>query len=505
MDSKDSILFWIDSVWSQFAFAKFLQEKHDADFYAISDLSIKNTNFLNKQKIVTFKKIWHIRDNQELKSGNLIDLNYLKTIEEKFGINIWSIVYADRYFYKYNLYHNFSRNEILQLVQAECKLYEQIIDEIKPSFLIIYPFNDFRQELLYKMCKRKGTRIMTLSYTRINYKFMLSEITDKTDQKFIFDSTDDDVPAKSFEELNEYFKKYPKIVKQYVKNKNPFKEKLKIGFSFFLKTYNSEYKKLYRNIGRTRFNIFKNEINIIYNSYLVKNFFKKNSLTKISFKENFIYFPIHFEPERSITDPALYYTNQIELITHIAKSLPVDYCLCVKEHPAQSLTGWKNLDFYKQIHKLPNVKLLHPAFSQEDILQKCSLVITIVGSTGMEALLYQKPVITFGDTIYSEISSVNKVTDITTLPELIQNSLKQKVNLKELNAFVQFIDQNSFDYEFLEIQKFIEDTIFEGGFLDSEITHDKLNLLFKTHKSSFELVANEYVKKIEYFHDLNKK
>lgn len=231
----------------------------------------------------------------------------------------------------------------------------------------------------------------------------------------------------------------------------------------------------------------------------------KNSLLKINFKEKFIYFPIHFEPERSITDPAPFYTNQIELITNIVKSLPADYCLCVKEHPAQSMTGWKKLDFYKAIHKLSNVRLFHPTFSQEEILQKCSLVITIVGSTGMEALLYEKPVITFGDTIYSDISSVSKITDINHLPKIIRNSLKQKVDLKELNAFVQFIDKNSFDYDWLGIQKFIEDNILQGGFLDSEITNDKLNLLFENYKSTFELVTQEYIKKIQYFHEIDKK
>ena len=128
-----------------------------------------------------------------------------------------------------------------------------------------------------------------------------------------------------------------------------------------------------------------------------------------------------------------------------------------------------------------------------------------MGSAGIEALLYEKSIITFGDTIYSVISSVSKVIDINDLPKMIQNSLKEKVDLKELNAFIQFIDKNSFDYDFIGMQKFIEDNILQGGFLDIEISNDKLNLLFENYKSTFEFVAQEFIKKINYFHEIDKK
>ena len=54
-------------------------------------------------------------------------------------------------------------------------------------------------------------------------------------------------------------------------------------------------------------------------------------------------------------------------------------------------------------------------------------------------------------------------------------------------------------------QKFIEDNILQGGFLDIEISNDKLNLLFENYKSTFELVAQEFIKKIHYFHEIDKK
>ena len=44
-----------------------------------------------------------------------------------------------------------------------------------------------------------------------------------------------------------------------------------------------------------------------------------------------------------------FYTNQIEIIRHIAKSLPIGYKLCVKEHPAMNTRGWRSVSDYKEI------------------------------------------------------------------------------------------------------------------------------------------------------------
>ena len=130
------------------------------------------------------------------------------------------------------------------------------------------------------------------------------------------------------------------------------------------------------------------------------------------------------------------------------------------------------------------------------------MVITIVGSTGIEALLHNKPVITFGETLYSNISSVNQVTDITDLPNIIRNSLHQQIDLEEINAFFYFLVENSFNYDPLAVQKFIEDNILQGGFLDSEVNDTKLELLFREYESAFELVSDEFVKKINFFKTL---
>ena len=103
---------------------------------------------------------------------------------------------------------------------------------------------------------------------------------------------------------------------------------------------------------------------------------------------------------------AKYYTEQFSIILNIAKSLPLGYWLYVKEHPVMKIPGWRDKFYYQQIMDLPNVKMLHHTVHPKNILPKCSMVITIGGTAGFEAAFYEKPTITFVDTLYSYLKSV---------------------------------------------------------------------------------------------------
>ena len=100
------------------------------------------------------------------------------------------------------------------------------------------------------------------------------------------------------------------------------------------------------------------------------------------------------DPDRNLLLGSPYLTNQLESIRNIAKSLPVDHKLLVKEHPGQK-REWRNISFYKEILDIPNVKFIHPSVSSEELYKKCSLVITSGGSSGFEASFFQKPTIVF--------------------------------------------------------------------------------------------------------------
>jgi hypothetical protein len=158
---------------------------------------------------------------------------------------------------------------------------------------------------------------------------------------------------------------------------------------------------------------------------------------------------------------------------------------------------WRSFSFYKKIMDLPNVKMLHHDVHPKNILPKCSMVITIGGTAGFEAAFYQKPTITFVNTIYSYLKSVEILNDTKELPQLIQKQLNVKFDLNDLNNFVSVLEKNSFAFDWLGFDNLANHILFYDGFLsDVEISEKQMNELLHQYSKQFETLANEHIKKI---------
>ena len=216
--------------------------------------------------------------------------------------------------------------------------------------------------------------------------------------------------------------------------------------------------------------------------------------------ESFVYFPLQFEPERTLLVDAPFYTNQLEVIIQIAKSLPIDYKLYVKEHPIMKLKGWRDIQYYKTINDLPNVKLIHPSVNPKEIYEKCSLVITGTGTSSFEATFFSKPSIIFGDVIYSELSNVTRCKSYEQLPELIKDNLGKKVNLEDLKEFIKKIEHDSFEMDINKLNTDFSKFCYYGGFLvDEKIPHEKILKFMESNNDVFDKLSDEHIKKINLF------
>jgi len=116
--------------------------------------------------------------------------------------------------------------------------------------------------------------------------------------------------------------------------------------------------------------------------------------------DRYVLYPIHFQPEASTLVQAPYYLDQTALIADISKSLPVGYKLYVKEHVSNR--GRRPLAFYQELRETFAVRLLGPDEDTWQLIRDAAAVAVITGTVGWEALLFGKPVVTFGDVFYNE-------------------------------------------------------------------------------------------------------
>ena len=90
---KHKIIFWLDSNFVHFGLANAIEKKYDCELYAIFDITNKPKPFYQKQKIVNFQKSWFYHDFINTKNGEP-DYEYLKSFEERYGINLTLLVLA---------------------------------------------------------------------------------------------------------------------------------------------------------------------------------------------------------------------------------------------------------------------------------------------------------------------------------------------------------------------------------------------------------------------------
>jgi hypothetical protein len=163
-----------------------------------------------------------------------------------------------------------------------------------------------------------------------------------------------------------------------------------------------------------------------------------------------------------------------------------------------SAREWRELSFYKTLLSLPNVVGIHPSVNPDDILEHCSLVITINGTAGFDVAFYQKPTITLTETDYSAMESVTTLDSLDKLPNAIQKCLESKVNVDALNSYIDFVENTAFELDLDSLYQDNQDFLHYGGFLvDVNINEKEFEKFLKSKQSEYDLIANEYIKNIK--------
>lgn len=103
----------------------------------------------------------------------------------------------------------------------------------------------------------------------------------------------------------------------------------------------------------------------------------------------YILVTLHRQPEASVDVLASKYSNQTEFIRVLARSLPVNYQIYVKEH--SNGLGDRSPQELKQILKIPGVKLIHPYVDTFDLIKGAEAVVSLSGTVSFEAALLGKP------------------------------------------------------------------------------------------------------------------
>lgn len=150
---------------------------------------------------------------------------------------------------------------------------------------------------------------------------------------------------------------------------------------------------------------------------------------EVDLGRNFVYFPLHLQPELTTAALGGIFVDQLLAIEKLRDLLPEDWFIYVKENPKQTQLMRSNW-FFKRLTRIPNVCLIHPKFNTYSLLKKCIFVATITGTVGWEAISGGKNVLIFGNAWYKKLPGVFMYNENFKLDDI----LNFKINHDELEA-----------------------------------------------------------------------
>lgn len=395
----------------------------------------------------------------------VVDEEYLNLKEKEYGHPyLWQEFLNDRHiaidwprqFYPY-LNPNKNYYQIKQQFQIRIRKIEEMLDKAKPDFVIFTDAGAMTLNLLYYIAKKRNIPVLVLG---INRPFSLAGVTDNLFGTF---NTVDKLFADIKSGKHQSNKKNDAVALIEGFRNKPIKPYYILPSESWNKFGQSTVRKAVlfaKNFVRKCLDRFDTSFPNIYD-YSPWDFVRHNYLlwhnarSNFTFdtpdpKEDYVFFPLHQEPELNLSMFAPYFVDQGWTALAIAQSLPLNCKLYVKDHPL--MAGYRDKKFYKRLKKFPNIKIIDPKADSIELIRHSKIVTTISGTAGWEALFLKKSVVTFGSIYYNAISFVRKCTVISELPDLIADTLKNyKHNEEELVQYVSALLEDSFKIDFTKL------------------------------------------------------
>lgn len=349
---------------------------------------------------------------------DLLESLPLDGIETKYDIpSLWSLLYSDRFLVKY------SHDEAVKFIKLHVAFMEEIVLKEDIGVLVNEVVALFSAYIMYYAARLYGFRYLSLIVPR-NFAM----------EKFHFSNE----WHGGNEELNNYYH-----------GDDLTKEELQAAELFIDQLVRSGVKPEYAKVSRPRLNLaqikeigrylfsftgavsrqnyelFHERANLYL--YSLKNLIKYHRQKKYylepDYDRPYYFLPLHFQPEATTLVYAPNYEKQSLALDLVAKKIPGDALLYVKEH--HSHVGHREMEFYRNLNRYPNVRLISPWVDSHRLIRNSQGVIVITSTVGWEAMMYGKPVFLLGRVFYESFKYIHRIDNIDDLTATLKAAGRQ--------------------------------------------------------------------------------
>lgn len=321
---------------------------------------------------------------------------------------------------------DFTYTERIRHYHRQLSYWIQVVDDIEPDVVVfgaaphlIYDY------LLYAVCKQYD--VETLIYTHCSLParfFVRKSINESPVQTNDLYGETPDIPPDLMTYVQKLRGKYSQAEPEYMKTdtrQRSIRGLLDDGCVYGKRIYHM-LSKIHKIFDRKRNSYIKRKEETIEDSHITqrewiqyrlksryyRHKLKKkyeNSSIKPNYSDDYIYFPLHYQPERTTSPEGGQYVHQNLAIQLLSLTLSSDMSIYVKEHPSQFSSRLKGeqgrqLSYYKHLDKIPNVEIACLDSNSFNLIDNSLAVATITGTAGWESLVRGTPAIVFGNAWY---------------------------------------------------------------------------------------------------------
>jgi hypothetical protein len=394
-----------------------------AGFYAADsrffNSFIKNNPQIGEGAFPLLKEWDIVRDSLNIRP----DIGLLERYEKEIGsTTLWNALVADRRIYfgrKYAFAQDyrprFSHERMLAILQLGLQRMERLFDKLKPDFVVSFQCVTIGEYLSYLFAKARNIPLLNLRPTRIqNYFYAGESVMEPSEhlkrvyEEFLKGDMDPELKKRAMEHIDQVrsthamYEGVAPVSNRPPVLKDPGEKRSALSLAMSLiNILDGEY--------RYRFGEYKHDNSVSgfiepmiakrvirpLRSMLMELMIGGSYVTEKQLPGlNYAFFPLHTEPEVTLSVYSKSYINQLETARLISHNLPVGMKLVVKEHPWA--IGKRPLSYYRKLLDIPNVMLADPGIASMELVMNARLITVISGSIGFEGLMMKKPVAVLG-------------------------------------------------------------------------------------------------------------
>lgn len=355
-----------------------------------------------------FKDLYLLQDILEDKNPERhFNLKKIKKLEEKYWIpTLWIYLWADRNF----VFDTYEKNVWRMISLFE--YFEKIYKKEKPDFVITNCYASLPHIISYFVWTKLWIKFINPVQIRLLPITFFSDSPYETNMKINKPSTENKKDAKMIvkrmqqnaKQWEFYWNKWN--VPQHNINLNSLPNLFRFGCRYFYRYYISrEYQ--WDHTKKSPFSRVYDILEFRVLKFLMYSFYKFDELEK---KQEYIYFPLHLQPEASTMTLAPFYLNQVATLEALSKSIPAHVVIAVKEH--QNVIWRREVSYYRELRKYSNVKFINPKLDTLELIRNCKAVFTLTGTASLEAYVVWKPSIMCWNSFFSKQEQICNLYDI---------------------------------------------------------------------------------------------